>query len=92
MEFVSLFTDYGLPGLVAAAALWFAWRKDKQYIDLQTQVREIYERMISKEERQQEKYYELALETSSVIKELTEMPWVLAGDSDDDGGEDDDSG
>jgi hypothetical protein len=79
---ITMFSEYGLPGIVTGAALWFAWRKDKQYIKLQEQIRIIYERMLAKESKQQEKYYDLALETTMTLRELSGMELVEIGSAD----------
>ena len=88
-QLFTMFSEHGLPGVVTAAALWFAWRKDRQYIKLQEQIRTIYERMLAKESKQQEKYFDLALETTLTLRELSGVE-LVPRDGDEDSDEDGD--
>ena len=55
----------GLLGLLAAIALWVAYKKDNQVGNLQR-------RLIEKSEKDAEKYYQFAMEMNSTMKSLTE--------------------
>jgi hypothetical protein len=55
----------GLMGLIAALALWVAWKKDAE-------VRECREKMIAMAEKSAERYHALAHETNQTIAMLAE--------------------
>lgn len=59
------FLEHGVVGLIAALAIWVAFRKDKQVSELQT-------RLVEQAEKNGQKYHEYAMEQQSTMKALTD--------------------
>lgn len=64
-QILSKFAEHGITGLVAALALWVAWKKDRQVTELQT-------RLTAQAEKNAEKYHEYAMEQRDTMKALTD--------------------
>lgn len=54
---------HGPIGLVAAIALWFAWKKDQE-------VKKLYHRMISREEKRAQWVHEIFSEVNRTVRML----------------------
>lgn len=63
-QLISLLGNHGPMGLVAAVALWWAWKKDRQ-------VSALTRRLIEKSEKDGDKYHQFALEATNTMKALT---------------------
>lgn len=59
------FAESGILGIVAAAAIWYAWRKDRE-------CKALYEMYIRKNEDMVERYHDLSTELNGTILALTE--------------------
>jgi hypothetical protein len=53
----------GVPGVIAATTLWWAYKKDRQ-------METVYQHWVKKTERQTTKYHEFSAELTEVMKEL----------------------
>lgn len=58
------FLEHGILGLIAALAIFVAWKKDRMVHALQ-------DRLIEKTEKDADKYYQFATEMNNTMKALT---------------------